>query len=481
MTSSTTLSDSQTVLLSLIQQEFGGRKQFHLTETYACQMHWHDVYSGRCDEVSRRAGVRADLQVLRDAGYIIFINNDGLYQWTQPMTNFDQLNEEFNQETDTSEVNENLCFNTALLEKIRSQEHLKIKFVNSIKGYATLVEPEVQLVDLRQIHGLEPIGTPNTSDYRPRGFQTRSDKDLNSKVVDELTYDIQCKDWDHTHQSGAVFLLPEKYQYVRDDGIKVIYGIGNLTHRYTAANKAVEEKIPAWIIDIPLHKLGKWANAEANYMRGSNNSRTNENIINQVILDMENPDTELYTKLKVAEAVKDGTGIKVEDILYTEVNDYHVHPRTANSIVSSILHKTDVVTPDRKRWKADQMVDHIAKNRKKWVKSTVKGYDYEFGNTFIILLNSEGDNILRATYKYVEHVTGEYADRQVIFVVGTDKATKLTKENRDVIRNNIKKKFFEIIAKYGIAAGIVDDGTARQPIWKWFPELNDEYDFVDYH
>ena len=34
---------------------------------------------------------------------------------------------------------------------------------------------------------------------------------------------------------------------------------------------------------------------------------------------------------------------------------------------------------------------------------------------------------------------------------------------------------------WGIAAGIVDDGTARQPIWKWFPELNDEYDFVDYH
>ena len=48
----------------------------------------------------------------------------------------------------------------------------------------------MQLVDLRQIHGLEPIGTPNTSDYRPRGFQTRSDKDLNSKVVVELTFDF---------------------------------------------------------------------------------------------------------------------------------------------------------------------------------------------------------------------------------------------------------------------------------------------------
>lgn len=400
---------------------------------------------------------------------------------TTLIDNFDKLDEEFNPQTDKSEVNENLCFNTALLEKIRSQDHLKVKFVESIKGYATLVESEVQLVDLRQIHGLESIGTPNTPDFRPRGFQTRSDKDLNSKVVDELTYDIQMKDWDHTHQSGAVFLLPEKYQYIRDDGIEVIYGIGNLTHRYSAANNAVEEKIPAWIIDIPLHKLGKWANAEANYMRGSNNTRTNENIINQVILDMENPDTELHTQLKIAEAVKDANGNKVEDILYSEVQDYHVHPRTANSIVSSILHKTDVVTPDRKRWKADQMEDHIAKHRSEWIPSTVKGYDYEFGNTFIILLNSEGDNILRATAKYTQHITGKYADRQVLFLVGTDKATKLTKDNRDPIRNNIKKQFFDTINTYGKASSLIDKDTARPPLWKWFPELNDEYDFVDYH
>ena len=400
---------------------------------------------------------------------------------TTLIDNFDKLDEEFNPQTDKSEVNENLCFNTALLEKIRSQDHLKVKFVESIKGYATLVESEVQLVDLRQIHGLESIGTPNTPDFRPRGFQTRSDKDLNSKVVDELTYDIQMKDWDHTHQSGAVFLLPEKYQYIRDDGIEVIYGIGNLTHRYSAANNAVEEKIPAWIIDIPLHKLGKWANAEANYMRGSNNTRTNENIINQVILDMENPDTELHTQLKIAEAVKDANGNKVEDILYSEVQDYHVHPRTANSIVSSILHKTDVVTPDRKRWKADQMEDHIAKHRSEGIPSTVKGYDYEFGNTFIILLNSEGDNILRATSKYTQHITGKYADRQVLFLVGTDKATKLRKDNRDPIRNNIKKQFFDTINTYGKASSLIDKDTARPPLWKWFPELNDEYDFVDYH
>ena len=393
------------------------------------------------------------------------------------VSDFSKINETLFNEPDVSEVNEKLCFNTELLQQCRAQTHLKVKFEQSLKGYGTLAEKEVGLVDLRQIHGLEPIGTGK--DRRPRGFQTRSDKDLNSKVVNELIWDMQQKDWDPTCQCGAVFLLPKKYQYVRNDGIKVIYGIANLTHRYYSADKAGEEKIIAWIIDIPLHKLGKWANAEANYMRGSNNSRTNDNIINQVLLDMENTETDLHKRLKLAEDDEDQS---IEGILQNEVNDYHVHPKTNASIVSAILHKTDIVTPDRKRWKSDQMADFIKKNRSKWTVSNVKGYDYQFGDTFIILINTEGDNILRSTYKYAEHITGNYKDRQLIFVCGTDKATKLTKENRDSVRNAIKQRFYNIFDTYSKACNLIfDEESARLPLWKWFPELNDEEDFIDYH
>ena len=38
------------------------------------------------------------------------------FKMTSSTDNFDRLKEEFNPQTDTSEVNENLCFNTALLE-----------------------------------------------------------------------------------------------------------------------------------------------------------------------------------------------------------------------------------------------------------------------------------------------------------------------------------------------------------------------------
>ena len=57
----------------------------------------------------------------------------------------------------------------------------------------------------------------------------------------------------------------------------------------------------------------------------------------------------------------------------------------------------------------------------------------------------------------------------------------MTKDNRDPIRNNIKKQFFDTINTYGKASSLIDKDTARPPIWKWFPELNDEFDFIDYH
>lgn len=41
---------------------------------------WDSVFDGRQDEVSRESCVRADLQTLRDKGYITFIDNNGTYR-----------------------------------------------------------------------------------------------------------------------------------------------------------------------------------------------------------------------------------------------------------------------------------------------------------------------------------------------------------------------------------------------------------------
>ena len=402
-------------------------------------------------------------------------------QFTMSSSTFSELNKTFIHESEEREINENLCFNTERLNLCRSQKDLKKKMEKSLIGYGKLASDELELVDLRQIHGLEPIG--KGKHYRQRGFQTRADKDFDKTVVDDIAADISKKDWDHTLPQGALFLLPEHYQYYRDDGIKVIYGIANLTHRYEGAKKAVEENIIAWILDISLSKLRKWATAEGNFTRGGRNDRSKEDIIQSVLADMKDKNTDLYKKLKDSEESEE---IAVEEVLEREVSDYHVNPRSLKSIVSSILHKQTEFKPDRKRWKTDQMKDHVSKKRPSWVPISndisKKGYDYEFGSKFIILVNTEGDGLLRAALKYGRHLLSEYSHKQVILCLGTDKAVSINEDNKDDIRNNYKNIFREYFRVFVESCDFEFDGIIM-PLFKWFPEVGNEgehTDFIDY-
>lgn len=394
---------------------------------------------------------------------------------------FSTLNQQFFPEPESREINEKLCFNTKLLNKCRSQKDLKKKMEKSLEGYGKLALPDLQLVDLRQIHGLEPIGKGKT--YRPRGFQTRADKDYDKTVVNDIAMDILNKDWDYTLPQGALFLLPEHYQYYRDDGIKVIYGIANLTHRYEGAKIAKQENIIAWIFDISLSKLRKWATAEGNFSRGGKNDRTNQDIIQSVLADMKDEDSDLFKKLKNAENSLEES---VEDVLKAELDDYHVNSRSAKSIISSILHEQTEFKPERKRWKGDQMRTHIEKNRPNWIPisndKSKQSYDYEYGNKFIILVNTEGDGLLRAAHKYAKHLLSEYKHKQIIFCLGTDKAVSINEDNKDEVRNNYKNVFTEHFRVFVESCDFKFDGIII-PLFKWFPEVGNEgehSDFIDY-
>ena len=397
------------------------------------------------------------------------------------VSDFSTLNQQFFPEPESRKINENLCFNTELLNKCRSQKDLKEKMEKSLEGYGKLAHPNLQLVDLRQIHGLEPIGQGKY--YRPRGFQTRADKDYDKIVVNDIAMDILKKDWDHTVPQGALFLLPEHYQYYRDDGIKVIYGIANLTHRYEAALQANEENIIAWILDISLSKLRKWATAEGNFSRGGKNDRTNQDIIQSVLADMREKDSDLYKKLKDAENSLEES---VEDVLKVELNDYHVNSRSLTSIISSILHEQTEFKPERKRWKGDQMHSHIGKKRPNWTEisnnKSKQIYDYEYGKKFVILVNTEGDGLLRAAHKYAKHLLSEYKDRGIIFCLSTAPGTFINEDNKDQVRNNYKNVFREHFRVFVESCDFEFDGIIM-PLFKWFPEVGNEgehSDFIDY-
>ena len=167
------------------------------------------------------------------------------------------LNNIFNVAVTKPPVDPNKCFNENLLAQCIEQSE---PILPLLKGFGSLVEPEPQLIWLEEIHQLEEIvGKDGTT--HPRGFQTRADQDIDHEVVDQISSDITKKKWNPRLLQGAVFPLPENYQgqSISTRGVERRYGIANLTHRVRSAIAAGEDYIIAWVVDIPLNKLRKWA------------------------------------------------------------------------------------------------------------------------------------------------------------------------------------------------------------------------------
>tara|TARA_R100000008_G_scaffold6077_1_gene3471 strand:- start:15 stop:413 length:399 start_codon:yes stop_codon:yes gene_type:complete len=132
------------------------------------------------------------------------------------------------------------------------------------------------------------------------------------------------------------------------------------------------------------------------------------------------------------------------------------------------------------------MKEHVSQKRPSWVPISndisKKRYDYEFGNKFIILVNTEGDGLLRAAFKYAKHLLSEYNHKQVVLCLGTDKDVVINEDNKDDIRNNYKNKFREYFRIFVESCDFEFDGIIM-PLFKWFPEVGNEgenSDFIDY-
>ena len=194
---------------------------------------------------------------------------------------------------DTSiEVNENLCFNTKLFEACKKGPHIN----TLLEGYGKAVTDHPVLIDIRQIHDLGYIAHKYDKELdRPRGFQTRADDDKDQDTVDSIAKDMLDRKWDPLLMQGAVFRLPKEFQGMSfsSDGVERIYGIANLTHRLYAARLAGQTHILAWIIDITISKLIKWATAEANRNLYSSNPRKDGDIINSILRQLQDPNSDI--------------------------------------------------------------------------------------------------------------------------------------------------------------------------------------------
>ena len=385
-------------------------------------------------------------------------------------TIYSALNEELigKVNIEEQEINENLLFNSDLLERCRKHSP---RIVKSLVGYGKLYKEELQLVDMRQVHPAgKEIKSRKTNKVLPKGFQVRTDITIDTVNRDAISHDISQKDWSPYAEQIILFLLPEEYRYVNDDGIEVIYGILDGNHRFDAASQQLQERVVAWLVDMPLNKIRKYGNAEANRQKNSSKPRSNQDIADSIKIDIEDTTTQLSKEIKKAEDSKE---LNVSDIIRKEIEDYKVHPNTVPAILRIIIHESNIVV-DRKDYDSIRRGLFISEFCPSYVKIKGKEWDYETPEGVrIILIEASGSNHVIVAHKICRMQKENNDPISVIF--SNAKGDKVTPENRDILRRRFMTKVYEVIKDIADGYdGIFVKKNAVIPSFECLPELADE-------
>lgn len=384
-------------------------------------------------------------------------------------TIYSALNEELigKVNIEDQEINENLLFNSDLLERCRKHSP---RIVKSLVGYGKLYKEELQLVDMRQVHPAgKEIQSIKTGKVLPKGFQVRTDITIDSVNRDAIAYDISQKDWSPYAEQVILFLLPEEYRYRNDDGIEVIYGILDGNHRYDAASQQYEERVVAWLVDMPLNKIRKYGNAEANRQKNSSKPRSNQDIADSIKMDIEDTTTQLSKEIKKAEDSKE---LNVSDIIRKEIEDYKVHPNTIPAILRIIIHESNIVV-DRKDYDSIRRALFISEYLPSYVKVKGKEWDYETPEGVrVILIEASGSNHIIVANKICKM---QKENDPICVTFSNAKGDKVTPENRDTLRRKFMLKVYEVMQENHEGYDrIFVKKNAINPSFECLPELADE-------
>ena len=385
-------------------------------------------------------------------------------------TIYSALNEEIigKVNIEDQEINENLLFNSDLLDRCRKHSP---RIAKSLVGYGKLYKEELQLVDMRQVHPAgKEIKSRKTNKVLPKGFQVRTDITIDTANRDAISHDISQKDWSPYAEQIILFLLPEEYRYVNDDGIEVIYGILDGNHRFDAASQQLQERVVAWLVDMPLNKIRKYGNAEANRQKNSSKPRSNQDIADSIKIDIEDTTTQLSKEIKKAEDSKE---LNVSDIIRKEIEDYKVHPNTVPAILRIIIHESNIVV-DRKDYDSIRRGLFISEFCPSYVKIKGKEWDYETPEGVrIILIEASGSNHVIVAHKICRMQKENNDPISVIF--SNAKGDKVTPENRDTLRRKFMLKVYEVMQENHEGYDrIFIKKNAINPSFECLPELADE-------
>ena len=381
---------------------------------------------------------------------------------------YENLNKAFDLDFLKYEVNENLLFNNELLNRCRKECKPINKLV--VKYGGEMIKDVLELIDIRTVHpaGKEILNN-KTGKTLPKGFQIRVDTNINAEQRNRILNDIWNKYWNPSKPAMVLFRLPEEYQYVGEDGILVVWGIADGSHRFDAASDANQTSVIGWLIDMKVDKIRKFANAELNRVKYGAKDRTNEDIAGSVCVSYRDETSDLYAKIKNAEEGE------INQILLDEILTYHVHAKTANAILRAVQHDPNVVV-DRKQYDSTRMKNYLAEHKIDWITTKEDYHDYvsDKGVRVIVLQGQGSSHIITA-----HHICQlqRISDKPITVAFSVDKSSKLTKENAEAERQAFKRKVINTIKVMGEGyKAMFEDLTAVNPSWVCFPELADEFD-----
>ena len=382
---------------------------------------------------------------------------------------YENLNRAFALQFLDYEPNENLLFNSELLNRCREECKHKIDLKVATYG-GKMVTNVLELIDIRTVHPAgKEIKNNKTGKVLPKGFQIRVDTNIDSKHKNSILEDIWNGDWNPSMPQMVLFRLPEEYQYVGEDGVQVVWGIADGSHRFDAASDAHQTSVIGWLIEMEVDKIRKFANAELNRVKYGAKDRTNEDIAGSVCVSYRDETSDLYAKIKNAE---DG---EINQILLDEILTYHVHVKTANAILRAVQHDPNVVV-DRKQYDSTRMKNYLSEHKIDWITTKEDYHDYVSDKGVrIIVLQGQGSSHIIAAHHICQLI--QISDKPITVAFSVDKSRKLTKENAEAERLAFKRKVINTIKMFGQGyKAMFEDMTAVNPSWVCFPELADEFD-----
>ncbi len=373
-------------------------------------------------------------------------------------------------------------FTQELLERCREIEKLRVSLDPEVLAEfgGELVHPELQLIPRKKIH--EPLrevinNETGKRDYH-RGFQTRADEDYDQDTVDDIAEDMIKNNWDISKKPGTVFVLPEKYQYKLndDENTLVEYGVGNLTHRWYANEKACkingEEYLIAWVIKIDLDRLVQWATAVANRPDGKDNPRKDKDIIQSVNKEYAQGKTEFAKKLKDAhENNKAQVEILLEEHL---IKVYGLRNRAVNKLIKNIL-KTTGVQAEKRKWTPTELNAHFIEHNTNWksVGDTNSNQFVTDKGVFAWIIKDDTGQYYNNAFKVIDELLGQNRPTKTIFI--NPKGQTITKDNRDEKRQLPYTRTMENLRRAYLAGKMLfEDGDGHTPKFASAPEFDDE-------